>query len=288
MTNFFIYQRTAIFNSGSILISKDNDSFFYLRKDCLVSVDKKKINLDKYEPIRNYYFTDDEITILNQLDSDAFLNFCYENLFFLFNYKTGEIILYADHYRYIFSATGTLLGTKNTAGEEYFLKYFLNDFNNEDISSNFLFRNLVPSLKKNISRDLNSNEVLFLENFNNKRTVDNIFSYYSSKLVPSENNNNESKELISITPEHKPALISDSMGYRFDEMFFIYKHDTINILDVASISFEDNPKVVFKFKGNSDRHNVYGLSEDDFSKISEYFVSFTKQYNKKSSETLSF
>ena len=283
MHNFFIYQGTAILNFGSILISKDNDSFFHLRKDSLVTVDKKKINLDKYRPIRNYYFTESEIKILNELDQDVFLNFCYEEIFFLFNHKTGEIILYADHYRYIFSSTGNLVGTKNTAGEEYFLKYFLNDFNNEDISSNFVFKNLVPSLKKNISRDLNSNEILFLENVDNKVIVDNVFSYYSSKLVPSENNNNESKELISITPEHKPALLYESIGYSFDEMFFLYKHDTINLLDVASISFEDDPKVI-----NSDRHNVYGLSEDDFSEISKYFVSFTKKHNKKSSEILSF
>jgi len=293
MSNYFIYEGNAILNFQNILISKDNIFFYTLKNNFLDTIDKEKVNLNKYKSLTNYYFKQSEIDSLNKLDTEFFINFAYKNIFFFYNKNNGQIILYADRFRYMFSSTGTLIGSRNISDEHSFFKKFIVDYDDKNLSSDFIFKDIVKSLKKNISRDLNSNELLFLEESINSEIVDNFYKNNLDRINKLRTiNTNEKKLPVS---KSRDAEIGDEIGflpattkknYSFNKFFIISKDSVINLLDISSIDFlstDSKTGVYFNFKHTDKKSWIGDVSKSDFKEIYEYYMDILISDNDKSS-----
>ncbi len=260
---FLIYLNEGLF-SKNILIVKDNKEYFYLNEGALTQADKNSINLSKFKRLSNYYFSKSQLQILKDtFNDDFFINFSYHKTFLLQNSIDGNIVFYDGIYRHLFNHLGEEYNNKWTEIKNNFSLLFFKDIDNKDLLSiDFLLPEVQKKFKKNLSED-NFN---FLLDSNNMEIINDL--RHSTQRIKDK-----------ATEEIKP----DKMTYSecsFKENFFLSKYLRVDLLNVASIRYNDHGGYTYFYLKNTDKYFEFSSTEAIFNIISDYYIDFILQERK--------
>lgn len=272
MSNFLVYKTNdSFFSKSSILIVKDNQWYFLLHNLMLNDLEKNEVNLSKFSLIKNYYFSEEELSILKaKFKTDFFLKFNYEKNFFFQNTINGDIVFYNGDSRTVFNNLGVENRNSWVSFVNNFPILFYKDIDNSDLSYSINFSDFLPEVQKSFKKRLSLNKYNYLSGANNKKYINTLM-----EITPKKND----KPFIQETNYESLSMTEED--YNFKENFFISKNLRIDFLNISAIKYNNRGYTYFYIK-NTDLCLEFSSSEITFNIISDYYTDYIIDIRKQS------